>query len=75
MERKQEGGRKIKREEEDDGRCSEVGAEANNSTTLSMAEKAIVPSAGDNRACSDRGSRTDKHSSSERSRARSGDSS
>ena len=75
MEKKQEGKRKVKREEGDNGRCSEAGAETDNTTTLSVAKKANAFLAGNNRACSDGRSRTDKYSSSEGSRARSGDSS
>jgi len=75
LERKQEGGRKVKREEGDDGRCSKVGAKTNNATTLNVAEKANAFSAGDNRACSNGRGRIDKHSSGEGNRARSRDSS
>ena len=75
MEKKQEGRRKVKREEENDGKCSKAGAETNNAMTLSVVEKANAFSADDNRACSNERSRMDKHSNSEESRARSGDSS
>ena len=51
-------------------RCSEVGATTDSTMTLSVAEEVIAPSAGNNRACSNGGSREDKHSSGERSRAR-----
>jgi len=37
-------------------RSSEAGAETEFATTISVAEEANAPSAGDNRACSDRGS-------------------
>ena len=67
--------RESKKEEEDNGRCSKVGAETDNAMTLSVAEKTNAFLAGDNRACSDRRSRMDKHSRSKESRARSGDSS
>ena len=42
----------------------------NHATILSVAEKANAPSAGDNRACSDRKNREDKYSSSKRTRGR-----
>ena len=73
MKRKQEGEEKVKREEGDNGRCSEAGAKTNNATTLSMAEKVNAFSVGNNRACSDGRSRMNEYSSGERSRARSRD--
>jgi len=73
LERKQEGRRKVKREEGNNGRCSEAEIETSNATTLSMAEKANAFSAGDNRACSNGRSKMDECSSGEGSRAKSGD--
>ena len=73
MERKQEGEGKVKKEEGDNGRCSEAGAKTNNATILDMAEKANAFSVGNNRACSDGRSRMNECSSGEGSRARSRD--
>jgi len=46
---------KVKREKEDGWRI-EAGTEDNIAMTLSVAEETNALSAGDNRACSDRGS-------------------
>ena len=68
LERKQEGGGKIKRKERT-GRNSKAG-ETKPAMTLGIAEEANLASAGNNRACSDRRDREDKYSSGERIRAR-----
>ena len=39
-----------------------TGAKTSNAITISVAEETNAPSVGDNRACSDRGSREDKYS-------------
>ena len=44
-------------------RGSEAGAKTEPAMTFSVAEEATIASAGDNRACSDGGSREDKHGS------------
>jgi len=53
-------------------RSSKTRAETDIAMTPSMAEKANAFSAGDNKACSDGGSRTNEHSNSERTRTRNG---
>ena len=60
LEGEQEGRRKIAREEGTGRRGSKAGAETNIAMTLSVAEVTTVSSAGDNRACSDGGSRKDE---------------
>ncbi len=75
MERKQKGEEKIERKEGTSRRSSEVGAKTDHVTTPSVTEEAIASSAGDNRACSNGGSRENECSSSERTGARYGDSS
>ena len=63
------------REEGTRRRGSETGAETEPAMTFGMAEEATIALAGDNRTCSDGGSREDKCSSSKGSRTRSKDSS
>ena len=48
--------RKVEEEEETRGRSSEARTKTDIAMTISVAEKANVPSAGNNRACSDGGS-------------------
>ena len=60
MKGKQEGRREIAREEGTRRRGSEAGAKTEPVTTFSVAEEATIASAGNNRACSDGGSREDK---------------
>jgi len=65
LEGKQERGRKVKGEEKTRRRSSEAGAKADIAMTISMAKEANVPSAGDNRACSNGRCGKDKHGGSE----------
>jgi len=51
-------------------KSSETGAETEPAMTLSVAEEATIASAGNNRACSDGGSREDECSGSKESRGR-----
>jgi len=73
LEREQKRRGKIKGKEGNRGRSTEKRAETSYATTIGMAEEAIVPSAGNNRACSDGGSQEDECSSSERIGGRIGD--
>ena len=66
LEGEQKGRRETEREEGIGRRGSETGAETEYAMTISVVEKATAFSAGDNRACSDRGNREDKHSSCKR---------
>ena len=56
MKGEQKRRRKNEREKETRKRSSKVGAETEFTTTISVAEEANAPSAGNNRACSDGGS-------------------
>ena len=68
MEEKQEGEREIVRKEGTERRSSEVGAKTEPATTFSVAEEATIASEGNNRACSNGGSREDKYGSDKRAR-------
>ena len=74
MERKQKRRRKDEREKGTRGRSSKARAKTKLAMTISMAEEANAPSAGDNRAGSDGGSQKDKCSSSMGTRAGDGSS-
>ena len=65
MEGKQERERKVKREEKTRRRSSEAGAKTDIAMTISVAEEANAPSAGDNRACSNGRCGKNKHGGSE----------
>ena len=71
MKREQEEGREI---EEKGSRRRKAGPMTKPAMTISVAEKATIASAGDNRACSDGRGRKDECGSRERTGAGYGDS-
>jgi len=68
LEREQERGRKV--EEERNRRRNTEAGEIEPAMTIGVAEEATIASAGNNRACSDRGSGENECSSGKRIRAR-----
>ena len=58
-------GEEIEEQERTRRRSSKTGVETDIAMTPSVAEKANAFSAGDNKACSDRGNRMNKHGNSE----------
>jgi len=62
--------RKIQEQERIMRRSSKIEAETDMAMTSSMAEKANTFSAGDNKACSDGGSRMNEHSNGKKTRTR-----
>ena len=69
---KAEEKKENKREERIGRRSSKTGAKADIAMTISVAEEANTPSAGDNRACSNGRYEKDKCSSGERTETRDG---